>query len=80
MEKILRVFENHQAAEEANREDNTQLTYQQRFDAFMLLMAPYYAASSRLQRVYRVDDLHQRKVGDDWGVRIQSLPGSTSDG
>ena len=79
MEKILRVFENHQAADEASRVDNMQQTYQRRFDAFMILMAPYYAASPRLQRVYRIDDLQQRKVHDDWGVRVQSLPESTSD-
>jgi hypothetical protein len=79
MEKILRLFENPQAADEACREDNMQLTYQQRFDAFMLLMAPYYAASPRLQRIYRVDDLHQRKIRDDWGIRLQSVPKSKSD-
>ena len=80
MEKTLRFFENPQAADEACRADNLTLNYQQRFDTFMMLMAPHYAASPRLQRLYRVDDLHQRKVRDDWGVRIQSLPGSTSDG
>ncbi len=79
MEKLLRVFENPQAADEACRADNVQLNYRQRFDAFMTLMAPYYAASPRLQRLYRVDDLRQRKIRDDWGIRLQSLPKSESD-
>ncbi len=76
MEKIFRTFENHLQAERASWEDDLSLTYQQRFEAFMQLMAPYYAASAGFQRVYRTDDLGQRTVRDDWGLRIQSLPQS----
>ena len=69
MEKILRIFESHSDAEHAAREDDSGLTYQDRFDAFMQIMAPYYAASPGFQRVYRVDDFRQRTVCDDWGLR-----------
>ena len=69
MERILRIFESHPDAEYAAREDDSVLTYHDRFDAFMQIMAPYYAASPGFQRVYRVDDFRQRTVCDDWGLR-----------
>ena len=80
MEKILRSFENHADAEHAAREDDNALTYQERFAAFMTIMAPYYATAGRLQRVYRVDDLHQREIRDDWRLCVQSISQSESDG
>lgn len=80
MEKILREFSSHDDADSAARADDDALTCEQRFDAFMLLMAPYYAASPGFQRVYRVDDLRERSVCDDWGLRLQPLSQSQGDG
>lgn len=80
MEKILRIFDSQEAADRAANLDDRELSYQERFDSFMQLMAPYYAASPRLQRVYRVDDYRQRTVCDDWGVRVQPLPKPASNG
>ena len=80
MEKVFRVFESHTAAEQAARVDDNCLTFQDRFDAFMQLMAPFYAASSGFQRIYRIDDFRKRTVCDDWGIRLQPLSQSESDG
>lgn len=63
MEKIL-----HSEAELVEQQDDNSLSCEQRFAAFMELMAPYYANAPRLQRIYRVDDLYQRTVGDDWAT------------
>lgn len=79
MDKTLRIFDNFMDAEAAERVDDDQLTYQERFRIFMQLMAPYYATSPRLQRIYRVDDLYARSICDDWGIRLQPLPKSTGD-
>ncbi len=79
MDKSIRVFESFEQAELAERADDEQLSYQDRFRNFMQLMAPYYAASPGFQRVYRVDDLYERSVCDDWGLRIQPLSEPTSD-
>jgi len=73
MDKTLRVLDSFADAEAAERADDNQLTYQERFQIFMRLMAPHYDASPRLQRIYRVDDLYQRSICDDWGVRLQPL-------
>lgn len=67
MEKNFRIYDSHEDAEQAARVDDDRLTCQERFDAFMKLMAPYYAAPPGFQRVYRVDDFRERKVCDDWG-------------
>ena len=80
MDKSIRVFESFEQAELAERADDEQLSYQDRFRNFMQLMAPYYAASPGFQRVYRVDDLNERSVCDDWGLHIQPLPEPASDG
>ena len=80
MEKSLRSFENFEQAENAELADDDQLSYQDRFRNFMQLMAPFYAASPGFQRVYRVDDLDQRSVCDDWGIRIQPVSKPLSDG
>lgn len=79
MERIFRSFSSHEEAEASARADDNALTYQERFDAFMQLMAPYYAVPPGFQRIYRVDAIGQRSVRDDWGVRIQPLPESSSD-
>lgn len=80
MERVLRVFESHTAAEQAARADDNGLTFQDRFDAFMQLMAPFYATSPGFQRVYRIDDFRKRTVCDDWGIRLQPLSQPESDG
>ncbi|MCA9127052.1 MAG: hypothetical protein KDB22_08200 [Planctomycetales bacterium] len=80
MDKIFRSFENHHQAERAALEDDQRLDYRERFQAFMQLMAPFYAASSGFQRIYRVDDLKQRKIRDDWRLRPQPVPESPRDG
>ncbi len=79
MEKIVRTFDSHADADRAAQGDDNLLTYQDRFDAFMQLMAPYYAASPGFQKVYRVDDFRSRTVRDDWGFRLQPLSQPTSD-
>jgi hypothetical protein len=80
MEKSIRTFENFEQAENAERTEDDQLSYQQRFTNFMQLMAPHYAACQGFQRVYRVEDLYQRSVCDDWGLRLQPISKPTSDG
>lgn len=79
MDKSIRTFENFEQAELAERADDDQLSYRDRFRNFMQLMAPYYAASPGFQRVYRVDDLYERSICDDWGLRLQPLSEPPSD-
>ena len=76
IDRTLRIFDTHEQADDAAREDDAA---QQRFAAFMKLMEPYYATAGRLQRVYRVDEFPQRTISDDWGVRVQSVPKSEGD-
>lgn len=80
MEKTLRIFDSNEDAEQAARVDDDGLTCQERFYIFMKLMSPYYAASPGFQRIYRIDDLRERTVCDDWGIRLQSLPQPKSNG
>lgn len=80
MEKTLRIYDSPDDAEHAARIDDDGLTCQERFAAFMQLMAPFYATTPGLQRVYRVDDFRERTVCDDWGIRLQSLPQPKSNG
>ncbi len=80
MEKIIRAFSDHQSAEAAARADDDQMTLQQRFDAFMKLMEPYYAVAGGFQRIYRVDDLRQRTVRDEWRICVQPVSKPESDG
>ncbi len=79
MEKTLRIYDSHGDAEQGARVDDDKLTCEERFDFFMKLMAPYYAAPPGFQRVYRVDDFCERTVCDDWGLRVQPLPQPESD-
>lgn len=80
MEKKFVVAASHEEADELAREQDDLLTWQERFEAFMKLMEPYYEAAEGLQRVCRIDDLKQRKVCDDWRLRVQRVPKSESDG
>jgi len=80
MDKSIRTFDSFEEAKLAERAEDDQLSYQDRFRNFMQIMAPYYAASPGFQRVYRVDDLYERSVCDDWGLRIQPLSEPVSDG
>lgn len=73
MERTLRIFDSQSDADHAAREDDDRLSYEERFDNFMKLMAPYYAVAPGFQRIYWVDDFRQRTVCDDWGIRIQPL-------
>ena len=79
MEKVLRQFDSQAEADEAGFLDDNRLTCEERFEAFMQLMSPYYHASAGLQRVYRTDDLKPRTVRDDWGLCLQSLSKSSRD-
>lgn len=79
MEKLFRQSDSHPDAELLSQQDDNQLSMTDRFNAFMIIMAPYYAAAGRLQRIYRVDDCQQRSVCDDWGLRLQPLPQSARD-
>lgn len=80
MKKLLRQFDSQAEADQAASEDDDRLSCEQRFQIFMQLMAPYYHASAGFQRLYRTDDLKPRTVRDDWGIRLQPLPKSSSDG
>ena len=80
MEKILRQFDHHAEADQTARIEDNHLTTAARFQAFMELMAPYYNATAGFQRIYRTDDLKPRTIRDDWGVRLQPLSKSSSNG
>ena len=80
MEKILRQFDNHADADLAGIVDVDRLTSEERFQAFMQIMAPHYHASTGFQRVCRTDDRKPRSVCDDWGVCLQPLSKSASHG
>ena len=69
MKKELVIASCHDEADELARKQDDLLTWQERFDAFMKMMEPYYEAAEGLQRVCRVDDLKQRQVRDDWGYQ-----------
>lgn len=79
IERTLRVFDSHEDADATARNDDDSLTIEQRFEAFLKLMEPYYANAGRLQRVYRVDEFPQRTVRDDWGFRLQPVSESKGD-
>lgn len=80
IERTIRIVDGFEAADEATRADDNELTPPQRFAAFMKLMEPYYAASNGFQRVYRVDDFESRSVCDDWRLRLQPISEPKSDG
>jgi len=80
MERILRRFENFEDSAKAEHIDDNATTMESRFKSFMDLMEPYYHASGGLQRVYRTDDFKSRSIRDDWRIRLQPLPKSTSNG
>ncbi len=80
MERILRRFENFEDSAKAESIDDNAASMESRFKAFMVLMEPYYLASGRLQRVYRIDDFKSRSIRDDWRIRLQPLPKSASNG
>ena len=79
MEKVLRQFDSQTEADQAGFLDDNRLTCEERFQAFMQLMAPHYHASAGFQRVYRTDDLKPRTVRDDWGVCLQPVSKPPSD-
>ena len=80
MDRILRHFENFEDSARAEAIDDNAATMESRFESFMQLMEPYYRVAGRLQRVYRTDDFKSRSVRDDWGIRLQPLPKSASNG
>ena len=80
MEKKLFVAASHEEADRHSKEQDDLRTWQERFDAFMKLMEPYYEAAEGLQRICRIDDLKQRQVRDDWRLRVQSVSQPKSDG
>ena len=79
IDRTFRVFDTHEQADSAARDDDAAQTPQDRFASFMKLMEPYYANAGRLQRVYRVDEFPLRTVRDDWGLRLQPVPKPKSD-
>lgn len=80
IEKELNIGSDFEDSDRIAREQDNQVTPQQRFEAFMKLMEPYYAVAEGLQRVCRIDDRRQRQVRDDWGIRIQPVPKSEGNG
>ena len=77
IEKKLTIADDCEHAERISRAQDNELSWQERFEAFMKLMEPYYAAAGGLQRVYRVDDRKQRQIRDDWGLCVQPVSKST---
>ena len=80
MEKILKTASSFAEAEAHDTQFYKNLSVQQRLEIFLKLMEPFYAASPRLQRVYRVAELSQRPIRDDWGMGIQLTRPAKGDG
>ena len=79
MEKLLRIANGFEEADEIASLDDDQLSIEQRLEAFMQMMRPYFEAAGGLQRVYRVDDRRERKIRDDWGPCVQRVPKPAND-
>lgn len=80
IEKRIEFASSHEEADRIAREQDNELTCEERFVAFMKLMEPYYEAAEGLQRICRVDDPRKREVHDDWRVRVQFVSKPESDG
>ena len=62
MEKMVRVFNSHDEADEADDEYYRKLTPQQRLDIFLEILwrgREHDEAAERLERVYRIVELSQ---------------------
>ena len=70
IEKILNVAEDHADADQIAREQDNELSRQERFSAFMKLIEPYYADAEGLQRVC--------ELMIDANVRFVMIGGRTS--
>jgi hypothetical protein len=80
MEKVIREFDSHKDADEADWNYYANLTTTEHLEHFLKLMEPTYAAAPGFQRVYRVAELSRRPVCDGWGVGIQPVRTSEDDG
>lgn len=67
MKKVLRLCSSSGESERAAREAEVVLTYQQRFQAFVVPTAPFDAASAECQWIYRIDDVQRRRADVAWG-------------
>ena len=71
MDKVIRTFETHEAAEQASRDDDARLTTSRRLANFLEMMAPIYGPTEGLQRIYRTRDFNEPVVRDRWRLGLQ---------
>jgi hypothetical protein len=65
VEKILQSFDSHEEADQANKDYYASLSNQDRIRISLELMASYYEAFPRLERIYRAVDLGECPVSAD---------------
>jgi hypothetical protein len=70
VDKIIRTFDSHEAAEQASRDDDACLTTSQRLANFLEMMAPVYGPTEGLQRIYRTRDFNEPEVRDRWWLGL----------
>lgn len=80
MDKIIRTFDTHEAAEQASHDDDARLTTSQRLANFLEMMTPVYGATEGLQRVYRTRDFNEPEVRDRWRLGLQPIRRASRDG
>lgn len=79
-ERIMTSFSNFEEAEEHDLEYYSSLTGEQRLRMGLELMAPFYAANPRFERIYRTVEPGEGPVHDNWGLGVQLPRDSKSNG
>ena len=59
------MYDTHEEADNASKEYYASLSTTERLAVFLELMAPYYEAHPRLERIYRVAELGECPVSSD---------------
>ncbi len=80
MEKIYREFNSFADAEATDLEVYASMSPEEHLRIFLELMSPVYAATPRLQRIYRVAEYPRSPIRDDWGLGLQPVCPSSNDG
>lgn len=68
MEIVFQTFSNMSEADEADRQRIRSLTGEERNRLALIMMAPYYEATPRLERIYPVVDQEELRISDGWEV------------
>ena len=68
--RVIQGFDSHAEADQANFEYYRSLTPEQRIELALDLMAPYYEAYPRFQRIYRTAELGECPVTSDWRLGV----------